>query len=222
MATSRSTSASLALAQDGSVLFQTGWETGASFLTQVTVVPDGGDPDAGVTSLVWQPAAPGAFVFGAGGGASMVYEQPSWQVGVVPEAMADVPGAPARVVPDVSMVADPITGFLVGQTDPTSGIYGEGAVGGTSLACPLFAATMALAEQNAGRSFGFANPLLYSAAGTTAFTDIVPQTSPQDSALPGIALTFDYPGLAIGTAVGYDNVTGLGTPNGQGFLDNIQ
>ena len=32
------------------------------------------------------------------------------------------------------------------------------------------------------------------------------------------ARTFDYPNLSIHTTGGYDNVTGLGTPNGVAFL----
>jgi subtilase family serine protease len=214
---------SMAVGQTGTVLWQVGWETGASWLTPVAT--DGGatDPDAGVPQ-VWEPAAPGQFIAGAGGGASYIYEQPTWQAGIVPPAMANVPGAPARVVPDVSMLADPWTGFWMGQTDPTSMQYGEFDIGGTSLACPLFAATMALAEQNAGHGFGFANPLFY-ASQTTAFTDVVPNPVPQAIIFPSpgaVVVTYDAEVQSLVTAPGYDNITGLGVPAGQAFLDNIQ
>lgn len=33
--------------------------------------------------------------------------------------------------------------------------------------------------------------------------------------------TFDFPGLAISTAPGYDNTTGLGVPNGLTFLQKL-
>ncbi|HEX4460656.1 MAG TPA: S53 family peptidase [Polyangia bacterium] len=203
---------SLALNADGSRLFETGWESGRSALPAP-------DADAGVTTPTWTPAPPGAFDFGAGGGTSMVYEQPAWQVGVVPTAIANLPGAPARAVPDVAMLADPVTGFVVGQTSPRgTKQYKESVIGGTSLACPLFSATMILAQQKAGHAFGFANAALYKAR-KKAFTDVVPLASPQAVSLAGgVAFTFQLSGLAIDTLVGWDNVTGLGTPAGASFL----
>jgi subtilase family serine protease len=165
------------------------------------------------------------FVYGAGGGASFVYGQPSWQKGVVPDSMANVPGAPARVVPDVAMLADPTTGFLIGMSGGI-GTYAESPIGGTSLSCPLFSATMALAQQNAGKKFGFANALLYKKR-ASAFRDIVPLSTPEAAVVPtpyyGDALvTFEYPGISIHTAGGYDNVTGIGVPDGSAFLKAIK
>jgi subtilase family serine protease len=152
----------------------------------------------------------------------MVYPQPDYQAGVVPAALATIPGAAARVVPDVAMLADPMTGFVIGLTG-RSGSYGEEVIGGTSLASPLFTATIALAQQNAGRSFGFANPLLYQASQQGALRDIQPGASPEAVAVPGgVVTTFEYPNLAIHTAVGYDNETGLGVPDGESFLSAMQ
>lgn len=206
---------SLALGQTGSRVWELGWETGASFLQAGTAT------DAGVTPATWSPAPPGVFVFGSGGGTSVVYSQPAWQKGVVPDPIANLPGAPARAVPDVAMVGDPLTGYLVGQTDPSSHVYGEQAFGGTSLSCPLFAATMALAQQNAKKTFGFAAPLLYKKR-AGSFNDIVPSATPQAVALPGgIVATYDFNGLSIHPAAGWDNVTGLGTPS-ESFLRNIK
>jgi hypothetical protein len=88
---------------------------------------------------------------------------------------------------------------------------------------------VALAQQNAGRRFGFANPLFYQSGG---FTDIKPQSS-QGTVLPAggsragytasadTAAAYDWhgPGNTIGTTVGYDNVTGLGVPNGTTFFN---
>jgi subtilase family serine protease len=211
---------SLALGQTGEVLFETGWETGAAFLlTTPNASDDGGAGDGGTTST-WSPDPPGFFAFGGGGGTSNVYEQPSWQKGVVPDALANIPGAPARVVPDVGMLGDPMTGFRIGQT--VDGTYGESTIGGTSLACPLFAATMALAEQHSKKPFGFANPRLYKKR-AAAFRDITPTRSPQAIAIPGgIITTVGFPGLAINVAVGYDNVTGIGAPDGDNFLKAIK
>jgi subtilase family serine protease len=219
---------SLALGQRNERVFEAGWETTISFLMRpMPVGVDGGvmprDSDAGPPALQWAPPAPGQFLFGAGGGTSLVYEQPAWQAGIVPDDIANTPGAPARVVPDVAMLADPLTGFLVGMT--TNGTYAESPTGGTSLACPLFAATMALAEQHVGKSFGFANPRLY-AAHDKAFRDIVPNSTPQGVVISrsqgNVFGTIDYAGQSIKTAVGYDNVTGLGAPDGQNFLTALE
>jgi subtilase family serine protease len=212
---------SLALGQTGDRIFEAGWETGASFL-DAAVVTDGG---VETTPPTWDPAPPGFFVFGAGGGYSSVFEQPTWQKNVVPGSLATVAGVARRAVPDVGMLADPFTGFIVGQTDPDLGTYSEYAIGGTSLACPLFAATVVLAQQHAKKHFGFANPLFYKHA--SAFRDIAPLSPPQAVALPlgdgtNAAIPFDFADQAIQTLPGWDAVTGLGAPNGKAFLDAIK
>jgi kumamolisin len=91
---------------------------------------------------------------GAGGGPSAFYPLPSYQQNV---AQAD--GNGMRQVPDVSADADPLTGFHI--------IFEghDGQIGGTSAATPLWAATVALINQdlkkNGLREAGFANPALY-------------------------------------------------------------
>jgi subtilase family serine protease len=212
---------SMALGQTGNLLFEVGWETSVSFPV-AAVVSDGG---VTTTPAGWDPAPPGSWYFGAGGGWSIGYEQPKWQKGIVPDSFAVQVGVARRSVPDVGMLADPFTGFIIGQTDPASGQYSEFAIGGTSLACPLFAATMAVAQQHAKRHFGFANPLLYKHQ--SAFRDIAPVSPPQVIAFPlgdgtSAALPFDFQGLTIKTAAGWDSVTGLGVPNGQAFLNAIK
>ncbi len=115
------------------------------------------------------PGPRGDFLYGAGGGPSRVFDQPDYQKGVVPNNLATGVGQPKRrVVPDVGMVGDPNTGFLVGQTQtfPEGVSYDEYRIGGTSLSSPLFAGVMALADQQAGVHHGFANPFLYSLAGS--------------------------------------------------------
>lgn len=212
---------SMALGQTGNLLFEVGWATGASFLDPPVV----NDMGTQTSPAMWDPAPPGFFVFGAGGGWSTVYEQPKWQKKAVPPSYAVQAGIARRTVPDVGMLADPFTGFIVGQTDPASGTYSEYAIGGTSLACPLFAATMAVAQQHARKHFGFANPLLYKHPG--AFRDIVPTNPPQAVVLPlgdgtNAAIPFDYPNQTIKTGAGWDAVTGLGVPNGRAFLNAIK
>jgi subtilase family serine protease len=198
---------------------------------------DGGtattDAGAGAGAAnVWWPAAPGGFYGGAGGGTSQVYLQPKWQKGVVPNALATynpnmtVPGAASRVVPDVGMLADPYTGYMVGMTDPVAGTYGEFPIGGTSLATPLFTASMALAQQYAGRHFGAANALIYKAAKSGGLRDVAPTASLQAVAIPtyGYLATFGYTGSEniLTAAVGFDDETGLGAPNGAKFLEALK
>ncbi len=133
----------------------------------------------------WLPPAPGSYDYGGGGGTSYVFREPWYQYPVVPYSVAarnsQYTHTRNRVVPDISMDADPSTGFLVGEMQqfPTGPAYNEYRLGGTSLSSPLFAGVMADADQAADRPLGFVNPLLYwldsspfTAAG--AFDDILP------------------------------------------------
>ncbi|MGZ6345580.1 MAG: S53 family peptidase, partial [Candidatus Limnocylindrales bacterium] len=91
---------------------------------------------------------------GTGGGASHFYAAPDYQ-----KAQAQAAGHGLRQVPDVSADADPATGFHI--------VFGgrEGQAGGTSAATPLWAATVALIDQDLKkkglREVGFANPGIY-------------------------------------------------------------
>jgi subtilase family serine protease len=131
----------------------------------------------------WEPEAPGEYDYGGGGGTTNQYAEPWYQEPVVPAEIAARAGTgePNRVVPDISMEGDPSTGMLVGETQEFADgtYYDQYRIGGTSLASPLFAGVMALADQAAGVSLGFVNPLIYrlGASPTSAassFYDIVP------------------------------------------------
>lgn len=210
---------SLGISASGSRVVETGWETGRSALT------DG----------VWTPAAPGAFQYGSGGGTSRLFSEPFYQKGVVPTALAqqNQKGKKVgRVVPDISMVGDPNTGMLIGitQTFPDGVRYGEYRIGGTSLSSPLFAGLVAVADQLDRTRHGFINPVLY---GVTSHSGTIKDVRHANNgvvrvdyvngidASDGLSTTvrsFDLAGLAIQTTPGYDNVTGLGTPDGAAFL----
>jgi subtilase family serine protease len=161
---------------------------------------------------------PGYFLFGGGGGTSTMFPQPAYQVATVPAALSRRYGNPAaRVVPDVAAVADPYTGFLIGAT--INGTFTLGAIGGTSLACPTFAAIQAIASTNRATAIGFANPLLYSLP-ATAFRDITPNRAPIAVTSPtGLSLTTFDQDSSLQTSYGFDDVTGRGTPNGVALLD---
>jgi subtilase family serine protease len=210
---------SLAVGGANNYLFETGWGTLKSTLT------DG----------AWRPDPPGDFLYGAGGGTSKLFDQPSYQRGVVPASLAGAAN-PMRVVPDVAAVGDPNTGMVIGETQTfpnNQATYSEYRIGGTSLASPLFAGVMALADQSAGFQHGFANPALYRVAGSAAFHDIVPSTGQLAVVRNDYANKVDASGgvttslrtldhdSSLATAPGYDNVTGLGTPNGAAFLAGL-
>ena len=81
-----------------------------------------------------------------------------------------------RVVPDISMEADPATGMLVGETQtfPNGAYYDEYRIGGP--ACPRRCSPASSPGPTAaGKSLGFLNPALYSLYGDSgAITDVGP------------------------------------------------
>jgi subtilase family serine protease len=163
-----------------------GWSTGKSVLCTATLAADGYPGCTSATLNTYLPPAPGAYDYGGGGGTSYQYAEPWYQTGVVPAALAGrntaITGVANRVEPDIAMDADPTTGMLVGETQvfPNGTYYSQYRIGGTSLASPLFAGEMADADQAAGASLGFVNPLLYrldaapTTTASTTFYDVVP------------------------------------------------
>ncbi|NJC73604.1 S8/S53 family peptidase [Planosporangium thailandense] len=185
--------------------FETGWGT------------DIAPVDYSKSPARYTAAPPGTFRFGAGGGTSTVFAQPKYQAGKVPASLSrQFGGAPMRVSPDVAAIADPYTGFAIGQT--VGGGFALSSIGGTSLACPVFAAIQALASTGRHTPIGFANPLLYGLK-SSVYHDVVPQRVPTAVATPsGTALvTFDRDST-LATSFGYDDVTGLGSPRGGALL----
>lgn len=124
------------------------------------------------------------FPVGAGGGVSVNFSAPSWQLPVAgrqtssadfaslflyPNATPDNPdttgaidlvdlpvGFAGRNVPDLSLNADPETGYLV----YFNGQFSNGS-GGTSFVAPQLNGIAALLTQSAGSRLGFLNPQLY-------------------------------------------------------------
>jgi len=132
-----------------------------------------------------------------GGGTSIYETLPSFQSGINGVNQASTTN---RNVPDVSADADPNTGVYV-YDSYSYGANGWIDVGGTSLACPLWAGMIAITDQ--GRVL----------AGETTLNGAT-QTLPMLYGLP----SSDFNDVTTGSngtysaGVGYDLVTGLGTP----------
>jgi subtilase family serine protease len=195
-------------------VFETGWDTTNYSCNKSTLV-----------------CTEGAYLYGSGGGFSVLFGQPDYQANYG----KNLSGKTGRAVPDVAALGDPNTGYLIGQTqtfprtscNPASVQYDEYRIGGTSASCPLFAGIMALSDQAHG-IHGFANPSFYQ--NYTEFTDILSVKTAvarrnfnngvdDCNGTSDFLRTFDDNGSGSGsptqsTVSGWDNVTGLGVPNG--------
>ena len=191
---------STAIGQASNLSWETGWGT-----EKYTLSADG---------TGWDSVG---FLYGAGGGFSSLFDKPDYQSGL---------SGTQRAVPDMAMDADPTTGMLVGQTQlfPRHKVkYGEYRIGGTSLASPLFAGMTALALQDHPEGQGLLNPVIYANAG--AFTDVSGAGPDEGNVRADFAngvddsagilysvRTFNQDS-SLSVAPGWDDVTGLGSPN---------
>src|SRR5258707_14548568 len=155
------------------------------------------------------------------------------------------------MIPDIAWLADPFTGVEIIITDPVLG-PSVTVIGGTSLACPMFSALMAIASEKAGHGLGQAAQLVYSLP-VGAITDVTAVSSPNDvtGVIDGGPISADALASPLGnttsyfsalynspfstrwfvitfgtdtslaTGPGWDNVTGVGTPNGLSFISGV-
>jgi subtilase family serine protease len=171
---------------------------------------------------------------GGGGGTSQLFTQPWYQQGKVPTSESEYySNVPMRTVPDIAMDADPNTGMIVGETQvfPDGTYWDQYRIGGTSLASPLLAGMVAVADQAHHKALGFINPLYYSMLGTSALHDIVAPKSPiaqvRTEYVNGVdnkqgklykLQTIDVQTSTLHDGPGYDDETGVGTPAGPAFF----
>jgi len=142
----------------------------------------------------WNPI----FLQGGGGGISKIWPLPSYQFGFANSQ--NLGSTTYRNVPDVSLDADPNTGYAI-YVGGSWAVYG-----GTSCAAPIWSAFTTLVndyrESLSRPVLGFMNPLLYSIGSSNnyrfAFHDIA------DGSTNG-----HFPAVQ-----GYDLATGLGSING--------
>ena len=220
----------LGIGKTGSRVFETGWSTGFSALKGST----------------WGAASEDG---AASGGPTWVWKEPAYQKGVVPPALSTLPGnrGPVRVVPDLSAIGDWNFGTLLGVLSFPRGkppVYSQSENGGTSLASPLVAGIVADAQQGQPAPFGFTNPVFYKLAGTSAFNDALPLTKSSPALERAVVCPSGRSGIGCGshtkleifddqnssmrgwtgqvTLPGYDDMSGLGTPNGQAFITALR
>ena len=151
---------------------------------------------------VWNNGSPTAGA--GGGGVSIVWNQPTWQSGVANSRNGG--SGSMRNLPDVSLNADPMSGYSIFLRG-SWGVYA-----GTSAAAPLWAGFTALVNQaRASRglaNLGFPNPSLYSIGNSSRYTndfhDVVQGTN------------LYYP-----AEQGFDDATGWGSFNGQNLFEDL-
>ncbi|HEY6274929.1 MAG TPA: S53 family peptidase [Streptosporangiaceae bacterium] len=133
------------------------------------------------------------------GGYSYLFRRPSYQDGV--SRIGHMRG-----VPDVAADADSSTAmtltFTGGVPYPAQG---------TSAATPLWAAVIALADQDAGQHLGFVNPAIYAIARSPAYHRAFHDAVTGDNSV--FWPTRLFTGYQAGP--GWDPVTGWGSPNAQ-------
>ncbi len=143
----------------------------------------------------------GATPRAAGGGVSSVFRRPKWQEGV-----ARVVGS-RRGIPDLSLTAScshPADIFA-----SFDGAFRTLPICGTSLAAPLFAGIVAIADELAGHPLGLLNPTLYS-LGRKAAPGLVGVTRGDN--------TVEIPGSHDRVVVGYRAISGFNLASGWGTV----
>jgi subtilase family serine protease len=154
----------------------------------------------------WQSET--AWADSGGGPADDGFAIPSWQAGVANSA--NQASTTVRNVPDVAAEAN--TDNYTCDQGTCSGDYG-----GTSFAAPRWAGFLALVNQQVASrgnsSLGFLNPAIYSIGqGPSYNNDFHDITSGNDS---------NGQGQSFNAVVGYDLVTGWGSPNGKNLIDEL-
>jgi subtilase family serine protease len=219
----------LALTSANAISWQSAWGTNFTYLDYYGEIQN--------------PPFVDGFDGGSGGGASGFYPAPSYQSSLK---------SSWRELPDVSWLADPFTGAVIAITDSGQSVSFS-AIGGTSLATPMFSGLWAIANQAAGKALGQAAPYMYTLP-SGAIYDILPipnsntnvtatieesssvtksYTADEVMGLTGsyysgllngsftegliIAVSFGTDG-SLQAAPGWDDATGVGTPNAPAFV----
>lgn len=136
---------------------------------------------------------------GSGGGSSDYWSKPAWQQG------NGVPSTDKRHSADVSMNADPNTGYA---------IYSSGSwmqLGGTSVSAPAWASLWTLATEANGGRLGSANPTVYRIGQSADYNRVFFDVTTGDNG------NGTGPGHKSGQ--NWDHPTGWGAPNGVALVN---
>ena len=145
--------------------------------------------------VVWNTGAGNG---ASGGGVSDHFPLPAYQAGAKVPVSVNPAHFKGRGVPDIAGDADPATGYQI-HVDGKDAVFG-----GTSAVAPLWAALIALINEQLGKHVGFLNTTLY-AKGASGLHDITSGTNG-----------------AYQAAAGWDACTGLGSPSGQALLTALK
>ena len=207
--------------KDNGYGFEQGWGTGKSVLTQGA----------------WSPSRP-AYLYGGGGGTSRLFTQPRTRR-TSSRPRSRTTSARARTAPSRTWPwsATPTRGSSSARARRSR--TARSATASTASAAPACPARCSPASSRSPTSstaapLGFLNPRLYSLAGTSAFRDVnhgrkvttgVVRVDFVNGVDDKAGLTTSLRTLGqtgtLYTRKGYDDVTGIGTPNGASFFTAV-
>lgn len=176
------------------------------YITSVggTTLTTGGSAGSWVSETVWNWDNG----VGTSGGISSHYAIPSWQQGI--SMSANGGSTTMRNIPDVALTGNNIW--------VTYGDGNSGSFGGTSCATPLWAAFIALANEQAvsfgETNLGFLNPAIYALGKGSSYNSVLHDiTTGNDTNSSSPNAFYAEPG--------YDLCSGWGTPNGAALINAL-
>ena len=150
---------------------------------------------------------------GSGGGVSQYFAEPGYQQENLNSSDQGILNG-YRGLPDISYNADPGTPILVYLSFLGSANAGYYGIGGTSEGSPQWAGITADANQLAGHPLGFLNEALYEIGNSNKYAAAYHDVTTGNNSAGGIT--------GYNATVGWDPVTGWGTPNATAlFIDII-
>jgi uncharacterized repeat protein (TIGR01451 family) len=184
--------------------------TDSPYITSVggTTLSTRGPGQGWLSEKTWSWYNAGTGTGASSGGISTTWPIPTWQQGI---SMAGNHGSTTlRNIPDVAMVSDNVIVLYDNGT--------QGNVGGDSLASPLWAAFLALVNQQAALNsqppIGFLNPAIYTIGKSVNFA------SNFHDIRTGNNTNASSPNNYF-AVIGYDLCTGWGTPAGKTLINSL-